>query len=204
MNRKSGDKYLEKRQEIMEAALDCFHKQGFMATTIKMIATAAGMKSTALIYYYFKDKDDLYRACLTESDIPPMQELPLDTEPEEFFFRIQSGFMDMINDRKIRKLLICSSSAIEMRPDLISLVNEKYRQPYKKKFMEYVEYQKKQGIFRDIDPWQLYLDIFTPLFMRCIIVREWLEWNRPEKRLEYEKVLLQRTKNILRGIIAKE
>ncbi|MEY8338036.1 TetR/AcrR family transcriptional regulator [Lachnospiraceae bacterium 62-35] len=204
MNYKSEDKYSEKRQEIMEYALDCFSKQGFTATTIKTIAAAAGMKSTALIYYYFKDKDELFQACMMDAEIPPIKQISLQAEPEEFLYQIQISFLEMINTPKIRKLLICSSSVIEARPDLMDSVNEKYRQPYKKLFIEFIEFYKKNGIFRNIDSWQLYLDVFTPLFMRCIIVRDWGEWDKPEKRRKYEIVIKERTKNLLFGILGNE
>lgn len=49
--------------ELTAVALDLFEKRGFAAVTIKSIGEAAGVNS-ALIYYYFKDKDDLFRASI--------------------------------------------------------------------------------------------------------------------------------------------
>jgi TetR/AcrR family transcriptional regulator len=48
---------------ILDAAEALFARQGFPATTIKQIGTAAGV-NPALIYYYFGDKEKLYRALL--------------------------------------------------------------------------------------------------------------------------------------------
>lgn len=47
----------------MVAALDLFARHGVDAVTIKDIAKALKV-NTALIYYYFDSKDDLFRACL--------------------------------------------------------------------------------------------------------------------------------------------
>src|ERR671929_937846 len=48
------------RDQILDAAEQLFARQGFAATTIKQIGAAAGVNS-ALLYYYFDDKETLYR-----------------------------------------------------------------------------------------------------------------------------------------------
>ena len=68
--RPENSKFDAKRQAITQAALECFSRFGFDATSIKMIAKEAGAKSSALIYYYFKDKDDLLFACMADTQPP--------------------------------------------------------------------------------------------------------------------------------------
>jgi AcrR family transcriptional regulator len=51
------------RDSILDAAEALFARQGFDATTIKDIGTAAGVNA-ALLYYYFTDKATLYEAVL--------------------------------------------------------------------------------------------------------------------------------------------
>src|SRR4051794_24678457 len=51
------------RDAILDAAERLFAAQGFTRTTIKQIGRAAGVNS-ALLYYYFADKDRLYREVL--------------------------------------------------------------------------------------------------------------------------------------------
>ena len=51
------------RDQILDAAERLFADQGFNRTTIKHIGEAAGV-NTALLYYYFGDKERLYRAVL--------------------------------------------------------------------------------------------------------------------------------------------
>ena len=51
------------RDAILDAAERLFAKQGFAATTIKQIGAEAGLNS-ALLYYYFSDKEALYHAVL--------------------------------------------------------------------------------------------------------------------------------------------
>ena len=53
----------DSRAAILDAAERLFAEQGYAATTIKQIGAAAGVNS-ALLYYYFADKERLYRAVL--------------------------------------------------------------------------------------------------------------------------------------------
>lgn len=51
------------RTAILDAATTLFARQGLEATTIKQIGQEAGL-TPGLLYYYFADKDALYRAVL--------------------------------------------------------------------------------------------------------------------------------------------
>src|SRR6476659_2064768 len=51
------------RDQILDAAERLFAVKGFARTTIKHIGNEAGLNS-ALLYYYFADKDELYREVL--------------------------------------------------------------------------------------------------------------------------------------------
>lgn len=200
---KTESKHFEKRQEILTYALDCFYQQGFAATTIKDIAAAAGMKSTALLYYYFKDKDALFQACMFDAQMPPLKDFPMDMELGDFLFQIQLCFLDMINDAKIKKLLICAVSVIEARPDMMNEINEKYRRPYRDIFVRFIQNGVDRGAYRPMDPWSLYMDVFTPLFMHCLIVRDWEDWDNPEKRDKYIAEVRERTDRFVLAIVTK-
>lgn len=56
----------ERRQQILEGALRVFSTKGFHKATNKDIAAAAGGISPGLIYWYFKDKEDLFVSLLHE------------------------------------------------------------------------------------------------------------------------------------------
>jgi AcrR family transcriptional regulator len=53
----------ERAEEMMRAALDLFAERNFASVTIKDIATSLGV-NTALLYYYFDNKEDLFRATI--------------------------------------------------------------------------------------------------------------------------------------------
>src|SRR5213596_242326 len=56
----------DRRQQIIEAALRVFSTKGFHKATNKDIAQAAGGISPGLIYWYFKDKEDLFLSIIRE------------------------------------------------------------------------------------------------------------------------------------------
>jgi AcrR family transcriptional regulator len=56
----------DRRQQILEAALKVFSIKGFHKATNKDIAQAAGGISPGLIYWYFKDKEDLFLSIIRE------------------------------------------------------------------------------------------------------------------------------------------
>ncbi len=53
----------ERRQQILEAALNVFSQKGFHAANVSDVAAQAGV-SQGTIYWYFESKDDLFQAAL--------------------------------------------------------------------------------------------------------------------------------------------
>lgn len=60
---RAGTFAVEAEATILRAALHLFAELGFAAVSTKDIAAAAGL-NTALIYYYFGNKEDLYHRCV--------------------------------------------------------------------------------------------------------------------------------------------
>lgn len=70
---KSKDTDLDTRADILAAARRVFALRGFSGTSVREVAEAARVNK-AMIYYYFEDKVDLYRAVLSDS-FEAMQEI---------------------------------------------------------------------------------------------------------------------------------
>src|SRR3954454_3982746 len=90
-----------RRQQIMEAALEVFSTMGFHRATNKDIARAAGI-SPGLIYWYFKDKQDLFfslfqeRALIVQVATDPARLLEL--PPREVFELIGRSFLTTLRE----------------------------------------------------------------------------------------------------------
>lgn len=64
--KKNIRKQTEKKERILEVALEMFSKYGFLHTTINDIGARAGV-SDGTIYLYFKDKDELMISVMNKS-----------------------------------------------------------------------------------------------------------------------------------------
>lgn len=62
------------RERLLDAALDCFARQGIAATSLRAIA-AAGGANPALVHYYFGDKAQLQDAVVEERLVPLFSDL---------------------------------------------------------------------------------------------------------------------------------
>jgi AcrR family transcriptional regulator len=77
---------MDKRKIIVDAARIVFAREGYSGATISEIAKEANLKSHSLVYWYFKDKRDLYKAII-EDISPVLNQLPkfwkhIDDPPE--------------------------------------------------------------------------------------------------------------------------
>jgi len=93
----------DRRQRIIDGALEVFAEKGFEKATNKDIAEAAGIGSPGLIYHYFQDKSDLFRQVL-EQRAPVLQllsrsEAMMDMPPREALTLFGNMFMRTLDNR---------------------------------------------------------------------------------------------------------
>ncbi|MGB2569575.1 TetR family transcriptional regulator [Micromonospora citrea] len=81
------------REAILAAARTAFAERGFDATSIRVIATAAGV-DPALVHHYFGSKDQLFRATV---DIP--------VDPAALLPAVLAGTPDEVGERLVRLFL---------------------------------------------------------------------------------------------------
>jgi len=100
----------DKKKQILDAAIRCFARKGFNATSIQEIADELGMAKGS-IYFYFKSKDDLLISVLedygemifdhmrelpAEAGLSPKEKLALQFERQYRFIRDHLDFMRML------------------------------------------------------------------------------------------------------------
>jgi TetR/AcrR family transcriptional regulator len=106
-----------RRAQILDAALHVIAEHGFRGASIKRIAARAGLRSPALIYWYFRDKDQLLEALLHE--IAPLldqvaaAEPLVDEPPERVLPVIANAFLGMVHQPVTARLMrvVLSESA---------------------------------------------------------------------------------------------
>ncbi len=146
----------DKRQQILEGALEVFSTQGFHKTSIKQIARAANIKSSALIYHYFEDKNALLNAVVNEltpvREIPAlneeMQEQLMQVPPEMLLQKVGGTFLSLLNDEKMRNLIrLFLSEAVRM-PEVSNAFIET-QSKLLRFLIHYLEHHQNNGTFRE-------------------------------------------------------
>ena len=113
---------MDRRAQILEAAFEEFSAKGFKGATIKSIARAAGLQSPALIYWYFPDKETLFREVL-ESRIPLMRAVRdpsslLDLPPEEVLPGIAMRYLSTFDSGATQRLARLIVGEAMRRPEV--------------------------------------------------------------------------------------
>jgi TetR/AcrR family transcriptional regulator len=126
----------EKRDRILEAALDVFSLQGFRGATIDQIAEAAGMSKPNLLYY-FPRKEAIHQRLIAElldMWLAPLREMDADGDPIPEIRSYIRRKLEMARDfpRESRlfanEMLQGAPRAVDMlEGDLKALVDDKAR-----------------------------------------------------------------------------
>src|SRR5437763_5685288 len=92
----------ERRQQILDGALQVFSRKGYTEATNRDVAEAAGINSPGLIYHYFADKEDLLRSVI-EQHAPPLQwvaraEALMALPPEEALTQLGRSYLRLVED----------------------------------------------------------------------------------------------------------
>jgi len=156
--RMTGD---ERREQILQTAVDLFSRKGFKGTTTKEIAAAAGV-SEAMVFRHFATKDDLYaaildaKACIDGTHMFPWEGndllLKAVAEKDDFgvFYNIALAAMNKHHeDVPFMRLLFYS--ALEEHELAERFFQEFISQVYK--FIGgYIAERQKDGAIRELDP----------------------------------------------------
>ena len=105
---------LETCQALLETSLELFVRKGFAGTTVREIATAAGV-SPGLMFHYFPSKDALLRAHvqLMAAGIDSVSErLRSSIEPLTTFGEIAQSILDSFRDTYSRNMFLLANQVL--------------------------------------------------------------------------------------------
>jgi AcrR family transcriptional regulator len=152
-SRKSSEYSAER---LMRAALDLFSRHDFSSVTIKDIAKASDM-NTALIYYYYDSKEDLFRAAIEfaiKTALERSYEL-CDKHADPVYlikewFRSNHEFANLI--RQLVKIMLDYAGSGHSLPSVDTLVKEFYTVEQSAILANGIRRGIAKGIFRDVNP----------------------------------------------------
>jgi AcrR family transcriptional regulator len=194
----------DRRDQIIEAAMDVFARKGFTRATNKDIAQEAGI-TTGLIYYYFESKEALLKAIIeTRSPAQLMTTLPpqaLELPPEIFLRMIILRALSIIEGEQfiqfIRMLLPEIVHDPELAPITASII-----QRVLKFIGAYFDKQMLKGTLRRLDS-ELTAQIAIGSVIAFVLRRQIL---RDPVALEYthDQIADSVCETVLRGILPRK
>lgn len=150
--------YEQRRQQIIDGALEVFSAKGFDGASNKEIAEAAKIGSPGLIYHYFKDKVDLlHQVLLTRMPLIELIDIAstrIDSDPplEELLPELIGNITQVLQaDLTVALMKIVIAEAIRNRR-VAQLVNEIGPGRALRLLAGYLERQMDAGRVRRMDP----------------------------------------------------
>ena len=147
---------LDRRAQILEAAFEEFAGKGFKGATIKSIARAARLQSPALIYWYFPDKEALFREVL-EARLPVLRAVRdpaslLDLPPERVLPTVARGYLSTFDNPAAQRMVRLLVGEAMRRPEIADLVGNVVIKRVLGFLKSYMGRQVELGRLRPHDP----------------------------------------------------
>lgn len=125
----------ERWAQITDAALDCFERQGFHATTIKDIAKRAGF-SNGLIYHYVENKQDVLVLVILEVFRSYRREIP----------RALTGIADPLERLRVGAVAYCNVVASRVEASLLAYQETKALDEERQRLIKNLELETNELI----------------------------------------------------------
>ena len=147
----------DRRNQLIDVAIDLFSRKGFGGATTKQIAAAAGV-TEAIIFRHFATKQDLYKAIL---------DARCGAADAEAWFSEARQFIDADNDEGLIRLLITRiigskredprferlmlHAALEGH-EIALMHHNQFALPIGAQLIEYIARRQREGAIRPFDP----------------------------------------------------
>ncbi|MDP8959076.1 MAG: TetR/AcrR family transcriptional regulator [Actinomycetota bacterium] len=140
----------------MDAALRVFAEHGFHKATIKRIAGQAQLRSPALIYWYFTDKVDLFRAAILERapilKLAASPESLLEAPPRQALLQVARTYYRTFDDPVARRLMRVLLSEATRNREVARHFAERGPMAVLRLLSSYLQRQVELGRLRPHDP----------------------------------------------------
>lgn len=164
--RRTTDNRTTRVDEFLAVALDLFAERNFASVTIKDIANSLNV-NTALIYYYFADKTDLFRAAIEYAVNRAFENMrTLENERADPPSLIEGWLENHVNKyaeiHRFVKVALDFKGAPDGNPEIARSIDEFYVRE-RALLSKVIRQGVRQGIFHSIDPERLAKFISTYL-----------------------------------------
>jgi TetR/AcrR family transcriptional regulator len=151
----------EKRDLILEAALEVFSVHGFRGATIDQIAEAAGMSKPNLLYY-FRNKEEIHATLihrLLETWLAPLREMDAEGDPLAEIRGYIRRKIEMARDFP-RESRLFANEILQGAPRILPMLEGELKALVDEK-AEVLKGWMKAGRIARVDPWHLIFSIWA-------------------------------------------
>lgn len=195
---KVSKEYLtSRREEILDAALVCFSRDGFHRTTMRDIVSESGL-SPGAIYNYFKSKEEIVEAIASQRQTKEKRLVRDAIEagpPGNSLLRIRDAFLDELNspkERLRRRVSVQLWAEAQRDPNIRKLVRRSFEEPRKLIFEVLSAAQKEGALATSIDLDAL-ASFLIAAFHGLVLQREWDDRFSPDSHKAMFNLLLAAT-----------
>jgi AcrR family transcriptional regulator len=146
----------QRRQQIIDGALQVFAEKGFDKATNQQIAEATGIGSAGLIYHYFESKADLLRQAVASRSptvqIMAQRDLLLDMPPRDALRLIGSAFLTTLSDPENQHLFRIVMTEALRNPRMAEAWHQSSSRPLRDALIDYLAANMRAGKLRNMDP----------------------------------------------------
>jgi TetR/AcrR family transcriptional regulator len=165
----------DRREQLIDAALDVFSRKGFRGATTKEIAAAAGV-AEAIIFRHFPTKEALYRAVL-DSEITSTRERSFQTEIDQCITaNDDAGILRCIVRRELARTIgdprfgrILQFAALEGYDVAFKLLAERGAAPTTR-VIQYIKRRQREGAIQKCEPHLILMAAEGPAHLHGILV----------------------------------
>ena len=171
----------DRRQQIIDVAVQLFSQKGFRGTTTKEIALAAGVNE-AIIFRHFATKSELYSAIMDRKACSPevqamnntLQEAMQAKDDQRVFASLANQILEFHEkDETAMRLLLYS--ALE-KHELAEMIFRNHISRTHKQLAEYVKKRMADGAFRKVNP-TLAVRAFMGMVINQVMHRKFFDFE---------------------------
>ena len=155
-------KSTQKRNQLLNAALDVFSVYGFSGASLDEIAQLANMHKSN-IFYYYENKESLYVEVLTtvmQKWLAPLQILEVELEPTEALTHYLMQKIEISKDQPKASRLF-ALEIIQGAPHILPILKGPLKKLFKRKTKVIETWQEQGKLSAEIDPELLILNIWA-------------------------------------------
>ena len=155
-------KSTQKRNQLLNAALDVFSVYGFSGASLDEIAQLANMHKSN-IFYYYENKESLYVEVLTtvlQKWLAPLQNLESELEPTEAITKYLTQKLESSRDQPKASRLF-ALEIIQGAPHILPILKGPLKKLFKRKTKVIQTWQEQGKLSQDIDPELLIINIWA-------------------------------------------